>query len=190
MKRPTGYDLGNASSGSSIVLIAPGNLEDMTGYASKCRKLGIPYICDPGQSLTLWNRDLMKEWINGSMMLITNDYELEVIMDITGLEKNELLGMTEMIITTLGERGSLISTREKDISVPSAKVSAIMDPTGAGDAYRAGLLKGLSIGRDIEASARIGAVAAAYAVEKYGTQEHSYSFAEFSARYEKDFGQL
>ncbi|HYQ48774.1 MAG TPA: carbohydrate kinase family protein [Thermodesulfovibrionales bacterium] len=191
MKRATSFDLNSADPKSSVVLIAPGNLQDMTGYASRCRELGIPYICDPGQSLTLWDGELMREWIRGSMMLITNDYELEIIMKMTGLTKGEILGLAQMIITTLGEKGSLISRKGKqDRMIPSAKVTGILDPTGAGDAYRAGLLKGLAMNRDMEASAMMGAVAAAYAVEQYGTQEHSYTFEEFLSRYRDNFGEL
>lgn len=190
MKKATGYDLSAADPKSSVLLIAPGNLQDMTGYASRCRERGIPYICDPGQSLTLWNGELMREWIRGSMMLITNDYELEIIMKMTGLEKSDILGLTKMIITTLGEKGSLISREGEDSMIPAAKATDILDPTGAGDAYRAGLLKGLAMDRGIERSAMMGAVAAAYAVEKYGTQEHSYTFEEFVSRYRENFGEL
>jgi adenosine kinase len=173
-----------------MVLIAPGNLQEMTGYASLCRQEGIPYICDPGQSLTLWTGDQMREWIRGSMLLITNDYELEVIMKMTSMKKHEILGLTKMVITTLGEKGSLISTSDGDQLVPAAKAEAIMDPTGAGDAYRAGLLKGFVAGKDIETSARMGAVAASYAVEKYGTQEHNFSYQGFVERYRENFGEI
>jgi len=162
----------------------------MTGYASRCRELGIPYICDPGQSLTLWNGELMREWIRGSMMLITNDYELEIIMKMTGLKKSGILGLTKMVITTLGEKGSLISMAGEDRMIPAARVSDILDPTGAGDAYRAGLLKGLAMDRSIEQAAMMGAVAAAYAVEKYGTQEHGFTFDEFTSRFKDNFGEL
>ncbi len=190
MKKATSYDLSSADPRNSVVLIAPGNLQDMTGYASRCRDLGIPYICDPGQSLTLWTGELMREWIRGSMMLITNDYELEVIKKMTGMKKDDILGLTKMIITTLGEKGSLISVDGQDIPVPSAKVLEVLDPTGAGDAFRAGLLKGLAGRKNIDQAARMGAVAAAYAVEKYGTQEHVYTFGDFILRYKENFGEI
>ena len=190
MKRATSFDLGKADPKDSIVLIAPGNLEDMIGYAATCRKMGIRYICDPGQSLTLWTGEQLRDWIKGAMMLITNDYELEVIMKVTGLQKKELLGLTDMIITTLGEHGSLISGNGKDLQVPAAKVAEVLDPTGAGDAYRSGLLKGLAMGKDIETAARMGAVAATYAIEKYGTQEHHFTYEDFAARYRLNFGEL
>jgi len=190
MRQSTSYDLSAADPKDSVVLIAPGNLQDMIGYASICRVKGIPYICDPGQSLTLWTGEQMTEWIKGSMMLITNDYELEVIMKMTGMKKNDILGLTRMVITTLGDKGALISAEGQEISVPAAKVADVMDPTGAGDAFRAGMLKGLALNMGIEKAAKTGAVAAAYAVEKYGTQEHTYTFDEFSYRYKQNFGEL
>ena len=190
MKRATRFDLSSADPDNSIVLIAPGNLDDMIGYAATCRKMGIRYICDPGQSLTLWTGEQLKDWIKGAMMLITNDYELEVIMKLTGLKKADILSLTGLLITTLGEHGSLISGNGKDLQVPPAKVSEVLDPTGAGDAYRSGLLKGLALGRDLETAARMGTVAATYAIEKYGTQEHHYTYEDFVARYRLNFGDL
>jgi adenosine kinase len=111
-------------------------------------------------------------------------------MKTTGKDKQGLLGMTRTIITTLGEKGSLISTSEGERTVPAASIAAIVDPTGAGDAYRAGLLKGLALSKDIETAAKMGAVVAAYAVENYGTQEHSYTYEEFTVRYKSNFGEL
>lgn len=190
MKYPSGYQLDSEDPDNSLMLIAPGNIEDMMVYARQCKDKDIRYICDPGQSLSKWHsRDLL-EWIEGSMMLISNDYELEIIKRLTGLEKHQLLKLTETIITTLGEKGSIISTKEYIIEIPSIKTLDIIDPTGAGDAYRAGLLKGMVLGKDIQTAAKMGTVAAVYAIEKYGTQEHRYTFEEFSKRYEENFGEL
>ncbi len=189
MKYPSGYEFSDAGK-DAIALIAPGNLADMAEYARVCRSRGIPYICDPGQSLTAWEGTALAEWIDGSFCLISNDYELELIMDKTGRDKNRLLGMTTMIITTLGEKGSLISTADSGVSIPAARTGDVVDPTGAGDAYRAGLLKGIVTGKRIETAARMGAVAAAYAIENYGTQVHRYSQSDFSERYRENFGEL
>jgi adenosine kinase len=190
MKHPSEYSFDKTASAESIILIAPGNLQDMAVYADACRKKGIRYICDPGQSLTAWEGQALSEWINGSMALISNDYELELIMKMTGRDKKGLLKLTGMIITTLGEKGSVISTSECDLNIPIAKVGEVVDPTGAGDAYRSGLLKGFAMGRNIVTAARMGAVAAAYAIEKYGTQEHHYSYEDFVARYRDNFGDI
>lgn len=190
MKYPSGYEFKEANPEKSIALLAPGNLQDMMEYARVYKNKCIPYICDPGQSLTAWKPENLREWIDGSFMLITNDYELELVMKMTGMDKKALLEMTKTVITTLGEKGSLISTADGDTQIPAAKISEILDPTGAGDAYRAGLLKGLVTGMDMETSAKMGAVAAAYAIEKYGTQEHYFTYDEFVERYRSNFGEL
>ncbi|MHB8882913.1 MAG: carbohydrate kinase family protein [Thermodesulfovibrionales bacterium] len=190
MKFPTAYDFDGSSAGDILVLIAPGNLQDMIGYARKCREKKIRYICDPGQSLTQWTGEDLREWISGSHILISNDYELEMIMKIAGLSKNDLLRMTGSLITTLGEKGSLISTMGEETAVPAAQPGEVVDPTGAGDAYRSGLIKGLVSGRDLTTAAKMGAVAAAYAIEHYGTQEHRYTYDAFIRRYQENFGEI
>ena len=190
MKYPSGYSFHNADPKNSISLIAPGNLQDMVEYARICKEKGIDHICDPGQSLTQWEGNALREWLDGSLLLISNDYELELIMKITGMNKKGLLGLTKIIITTLGEKGSLITSAEFDVAIPAVKVHNVVDPTGAGDAYRAGLLKGIVLGRDIETSAKMGTVAAAFAIERYGTQEHHYTYEDFIARYKSNFGEL
>ncbi|NCO67714.1 MAG: carbohydrate kinase family protein [Nitrospirae bacterium CG_4_10_14_0_8_um_filter_41_23] len=190
MKYPSEYKFENADPGTSIGVIGPGNLQDMIKYARICKDKGINYICDPGQSLTQWEGKPLIEWLDGSMLLISNDYELEMIMKITGMDKKRLKGLTKIIITTLGEKGSLISNPDFDVSIPAPKVHDVVDPTGAGDAFRAGLLKGIVIGRNIETAAKMGTVAAAYALEKYGTQEHQYTYEDFVERYKSNFGEL
>jgi adenosine kinase len=190
MKHPSGYSFEDAEPGEALLHIAPGNLQDMIGYAETCRKKGIPYICDPGQSLSLWEKDNLREWLDGAMLLMSNDYELEIIMKITGMNKQDILKLVKTIITTLGDKGSLLSTADSAVSVPAAAAENVVDPTGAGDAYRAGFLKGIVTGRDMQTAAKIGAVTAVYAVEKYGTQEHSFTYGEFEERYRENFGEM
>jgi len=187
MKHPSEYDFSKAAPGDSIGLIAAGNLGDMAAYAEEYKRRGIPCICDPGQSLTAWAGGALRKWIEGSSILITNDYELDLVMKMTGMDREALLGLTETIITTLGEEGSIVVRRGSEVRVPAVKAGVVVDPTGAGDAYRAGLLKGLVTGRDLETAARIGSVVAAYAVENYGTQEHFFTYEEFLKRYESAF---
>jgi adenosine kinase len=186
MKHKSGYSFPSGAD-KAIGLIAPGNLGDMMEYAKYYKANRIDYICDPGQSLTAWDGNDLAEWIAGSAMLISNDYELELISKMTGQDKNELLGLTKTIITTLGEKGSIISTADGDTAVQAAQSKEVADPTGAGDAYRAGHLKGLVTGKDIETAAKIGAVTATYAIEKYGTQEHHFTLYEFKERYKANF---
>lgn len=190
MKYQAEYRLPKTNPEKSIMLIAPGNLQDMKDYAKECRSKSTPYICDPGQSLTQWDKDSLIEWIDGSMMLITNDYELEMVMNVTGKNRRDLLGLTKNIITTFGENGAMISATSSNISISAARTDTVVDPTGAGDAFRAGLLKGIATGKSIETSAKMGAVAAVYAVEKYGTQEHCYTYEEFNERCRSNFGEM
>jgi adenosine kinase len=190
MKYKSEYKFEKINPNDSIAIIAPGNLQDMMEYAGEYKKRGINYICDPGQSLTAWEKNALIEWIKGSTMLITNDYELEMVMNMTGLDKKGLLKLTKTIITTLGEKGSLISDGKSDINIPPAKVNEVLDPTGAGDAFRAGLLKGIVAGKDLQIAAKMGAVTATYAIEHYGTQEHSYTNKEFTERFRSNFGEM
>jgi len=190
MKFPSEYIFNNTGSYQAIGIISPGNLQDMIDYARAYKEKGIQYISDPGQSLTQWDGPTLRTWLDGSLILISNDYELEMIMKITGLDKKGLLNLTGTIITTLGENGSLISTSQSDLDILPAKAHTVVDPTGAGDGYRAGLLKGIVTGKDMETAAKMGSVVAAYAVEKYGTQAHSYTYDEFIERYRENFGEL
>ncbi|KAF0181789.1 MAG: adenosine kinase [Nitrospirae bacterium] len=188
MKRPARYDFSGADAANSIGIIAAGNLEDMAELAATYRHKRIPFICDPGQSLTAWTGDSLREWIDGCAILITNDYEFELVMKMTGLKREDLFSLAETVIITLGEKGSLIVTSDAEVPVPAAPVADVLDPTGAGDAYRAGLLKGMLMGRPLAVAGRMGAVASAYAIEQYGTQEHRFAWDDFSARYRAAFG--
>lgn len=180
------FDANNAQ--NSLAIIAPGNLEDMVGYSRIYKENKIPYIADPGQQIAALSGEQLVEIVTGSDMLICNDYELEMTIQKTGLGKSELLGRTRVLISTLGENGSLISNREQEVRIPAAKASRVLDPTGAGDAYRAGLLKGMVLGKDLVNAARMGATCASYAVECQGTQEHSFSEEEFWIRHRAAFG--
>lgn len=189
MKCSAAFDFSAADPKQSIGIIAAGNLKDMADYAAIYRERNIPFICDPGQSLTAWDGEALKKWISGAAILITNDYEFELVMKMTGLKREELLELTGTIITTLGEKGSLIVTRSSEIRLPVAPVSNVLDPTGAGDAYRSGLIKGMIMGKPLEIAGKMGAVASAYAIENYGTQEHRFDWNAFAERYQKSFGE-
>jgi adenosine kinase len=154
----------------------------MVNYPRLCKDKGIDYIFDPGQSLPMWDVQDLISSIDGCRILIVNDYELELIKNKTGLTKKELLGRAGTIITTLGEHGSQISTADGEIKIPVVQPSKVEDPTGAGDAYRGGLISGLTRGQDILQCARIGSVCASFAVEWYGTQEYHFTIEEFNKR--------
>ena len=188
MKYPSRYELDGTDPEKTLAIISPGNLEDMLTYSRRYQKLGIPYIFDPGQQIPIMPDDQLVEMMKGAEILISNDYELEMIIKATGLEKNEILEHVQAVITTLGESGSVVSSREGEEEIPVAKADQVTDPTGAGDAYRSGLLKGLAMGKDLLDAAMMGATCASFAVEIAGTQEHRFTRDQFWERHKKNFG--
>ena len=190
MKYPCQYDMGRIDSKDAIGIIAPGNVHDMVDHPKYYRERGIPYIFDPGQQIPALGGDNLKEAIHGAEILIVNDYELEMIMKATGMSKEDIVGQVGYLITTLGEKGSIVSCDDGDTTVGVVPAKEVLDPTGAGDAFRAGLLKGLSMGKTVAESCKLGATCATYAVEFKGTQEHSFTLEEFTERYESVFGPL
>jgi adenosine kinase len=183
MKHPARFQLDGVDPAQAFAIVAPGNLEDMQTYSRAFREAGIPYICDPGQNIPVFSSDQLLAMISGSAVLISNDYELEMVGKKTGLDKPGLLGRTEAIITTFGDKGSVVATAEREVSIPAVRADRVLDPTGAGDAYRAGLIKGLVSGRPLAEAARLGATCASFAVEHHGTQEHRFTESEFWQRY-------
>jgi adenosine kinase len=190
MKYPCLYGIDGAKPEETLAIVAPGNLEDMIAYPKSYRERNIPYIFDPGQSIPALSNDALIDALTGSKLFISNDYELEMVMRSTGMQKIELLKKTEAIITTLGEGGSLISTLQEDVPIPAVPAAQVLDPTGAGDAFRAGLIKGLVMGKNLVTAGRMGAVCAGFSVECQGTQCHRFSLEEFWNRYEANFGRI
>lgn len=182
MKFSTEYDFSALDPADCLAVVAPGNLDDMLGYPEIYKKIGLPYIFDPGQQIPWLDKNQMRGAITGAKMLITNDYELEMIMKTAEVSLDQLLTMTEVVITTLGEQGCRVRTATEYIDIPAAGVETVADPTGAGDAFRSGLIKGLVQGLDLDHAARLASTAAAYVVEQYGTQEHSYTLDQFTER--------
>ncbi len=182
MKYPSSLDFDKLNPRETIVIISPGNLEDMLNYPRFCKARGIDYIFDPGQSLPMLDAKELIHAIEGCRILISNDYELDMIISKTGLKKEALLRWADTIIVTMGELGSLVSTPDGEINIPAFKPKKVVDPTGAGDAYRGGLISGLVRGKSIEHCARMGSVCASFAVEFYGTQDYRFSPEEFNER--------
>lgn len=173
-----------------IAIISPNDPEAMVSHVKECQELGVPYIYDPGQQVIFLEGEAMIEAMRGSKVVIGNDYELGIIEKKTGLKPEDLLQYTEMVIVTRGEFGSNLITKERTVEVPVAKEKAVVDPTGGGDAYRAGIIKGLLNGYSLEQMGRVAALSATYCIENYGTQSHSYSPAEFEARYNENFSDV
>ena len=182
MRYSSALDFDQFKASKTMVIVSPGNLEDMVSYPRACKAKGIDYIFDPGQSLPMLDAKDLVQAIDGCRILICNDYELELIMSKTELDEGELLVRAGAIIVTMGELGSRVYTPDGEIRIPAAKPKQVVDPTGAGDAYRGGLISGLLRGKDIEESARMGSACASFAVECYGTQSYSFTMKEFEER--------
>jgi adenosine kinase len=153
----------------------------MSEYADECFKREIPFIADPGQGIPAFSDTELKDFITGAHVLVVNDYEWQMVQEKTGWTHKEFLGNVNFIIVTYGDQGSKIwsSTDATVLGIPAYKPKELVDPTGCGDAYRAGLMYGYQHDYDIEKSAHIGAWLAARCVEEKGTQNHKVSKTDF-----------
>ena len=173
-----------------LAIIAPNDPGAMVQYAEECRTLDIPFIFDPGQQCARMSGDELRDGVTGATIVIVNDYELELLRQKTGLGETEILGIARALIVTRGEHGSSVITAGGRIDVDAVTPERIVDPTGVGDAFRGGLMKGLALGLPYDTCARMGSVAATYALEHLGGQSHAYTWDEFRKRYEAHFGAL
>ncbi|MCC7123327.1 MAG: carbohydrate kinase family protein [Acidobacteria bacterium] len=174
----------------TIVIISPNDPGAMVQYAEECSTMGLRYIWDPGQQCARMEASQLVDGIDGAFMVICNDYEFELIRQKTGMSEADVLAKVQLLVITRGENGCTVLTRESSTNVPAVTPDRIEDPTGVGDAYRGGFMKGLAMGADYTTCARLGSVAATYALEHLGGTSHSYTWDEFKARYEKSFGPL
>ncbi len=188
MRYPSGYTFDGIRVDEALAIVSPGNIEDMLTYSRAFKDRGVPYIFDPGQTITALSGAQLAEMMTGAALLISNDYELEMIMKPTGFDRSAILRRAAGLITTLGEKGALLVTAAGETRIPAVPVARVADPTGAGDAFRAGLLKGLVTGRPLAVAARMGAVCASFAVECLGTQEHVFTLEGFWDRFHTSFG--
>jgi len=191
MKFPAAFDFDTLPE-QTIAIVSPGNLKDMCHFPQVFKQKEIPYIFDPGQSIPALDAEELVKSIEGSWILICNDYELELIMNKIGLTTGQLLERAEWLIVTKGEYGSVVMVKDngsiKRSEIPPVTPKAVCDPTGAGDAFRSGLIKGLVSGKDMIYAAKMGAVCAAYCVEVYGTQTYSFTQEAVEKRFAMTFG--
>ena len=173
---------------ADLVIISPNDPAAMSQYAEECRTIGIRYIFDPGQQCARMDGNELVDGVNGAFMVICNDYEFELIRQKTGLSERDILQRSRLLVITKGEHGSQVWTPEGEVVVPAVAPHRIEDPTGVGDAYRGGFMKGLAHDADPVVCAQLGSVAATYALEHLGGQSHAYTWAEFARRYEAHFG--
>ncbi len=169
-------------------IVSPDGKEAMVQHAAQFESAGIPFIFDPGQGLPMFSGDELLEVVDQAEILAVNDYEWQMVQDKTGHSSDDLSKRVDTLIVTKGGEGSEIYTQDGLIHVPAAKPKGIEDPTGCGDAYRAGILYGLEKGLDWETTGRIAATMGAYKIECSGPQNHSFTVEEFKARMEDNFG--
>lgn len=181
-------NLKKLASSKDLLLIGPSGAEGSMSFVRQAVKLGVPYIFDPGFILTQINNKDLKLGVENAKYLIGNDYEINIIK--TRIKNWKKIFSDKIIITTLGEKGAITETPKKTYRISAAKPLKIADPTGAGDAWRGGFLAGLKRGFDLQICGQMGSVAAAYAVENYGSQEHRFTKKAFENRYRQNFGSL
>lgn len=170
-----------------LVLIGPDNIQRMVHFINECQRLQIPYLFDPGQQLPQFSKEELQDAINAAKGVLVNEYELHLLMEKSGYTVKDIMKHVEFLITTLGEKGSLIETNAAKYEIPIAPPQKIIDPTGCGDAYRAGIIKGLKQDYNWEKTGRIAALMATYAIEHNGSQNHHFTMPKFWKRYEETF---
>ena len=175
---------------AAMVIISPNDPAAMVQYAEECRTLGIPFVWDPGQQCARMSGEELADGIEGAAIVICNDYEFELMKQKTGLDEDAIMSRAGALIVTRGEHGCTVREGRKTVSVPAVPPRAIVDPTGVGDAFRGGLLKGVALGAPLDVACRLGSVAAAYALEHLGGQSHAYTWEEFRVRYAAHFPAL
>lgn len=170
------------------VIISPNDPQAMVNHAEQCRELGIKFIYDPSQQLARIDRDEFMTSLDGASVLTVNDYELEMAKKLSGLDTNGLLEHVDAIVVTRGADGASVYTAAGVEHAPNAQAKAVVEPTGVGDAFRSGLLTGLTRGYDWPTTLRLANVAAVYVIEHVGTQNHQYTIDEYIQRYRENYG--
>jgi adenosine kinase len=174
--------------GVTIGMVSPDGRAGMIEHAQQFAEAGIPFIFDPGQGLPMFNGEDLKRFIDQATWVTVNDYEWQLTKERTGWDVADVTSRTKALIVTRGSEGSWIFTKDKQYEIPAAKPNAIEDPTGCGDAYRAGLLYGLLNDLDWETTGRIASLMGAIKIEKHGTQNHRFTRDEFEQRFKASFG--
>lgn len=169
-------------------VVAPNGREGMVSHARQFAEAGIPFLFDPGQGLPMFNGGDLMAFIDQASWVAVNEYEAALLEERTGHALERLAGRVEALIVTRGAQGSSIYTRGEEIAIPPARPEAVRDPTGCGDAYRAGLIFGLQRGLDWALTGRVASLMGAIKVAHPGTQNHRFDFAEFETRFRDAFG--
>ena len=174
--------------GVTFGVIAPDGREGMLAHSMQFAAAGIPVLFDPGQQLPRFDREELRGFIERSRWIAVNDYEAQLLRDRSGEDVAAIARRVEALIVTRGAQGSVIMTGGREIAIPAARAYAVIDPTGCGDAYRAGLVYGLMSGYDWETTGRIASLLGAIKIAHAGTQNHRFTAGEFADRFRAAFG--
>ena len=175
--------------GVDLAVVSPGDPGAMAAFCRECRDHGVPFLFDPSQQIVALSGEALREGARGASLLVVNEYELEMFCKKTGLGEGDLLDLAETVIVTRGGEGSEIRTGGEIVRIPVVPPDAVVDPTGVGDAFRSGLIKGMIHGLPWEVAGRMGSLAASYVLEHGGTQQHAYDLEAFVTRYCEVFGE-
>ena len=176
------------ATGIRLGVVAPDGRQGMIEHAAQFAAAGIPFLFDPGQGLPMFDGEALRAFIGQATWVAVNDYEASLLGERTGWTPEEIAGRVEALIVTRGGDGSWIYAQGMRHEIPPARPARVADPTGCGDAYRAGLLFGLQRGLDWPNTGRIASLAGAIKIEHHGTQQHGYDWATFAARFRDNFG--
>jgi adenosine kinase len=172
----------------ALGIIAPDGRQAMIEHAAQFVQAGIPFIFDPGQGLPMFGATELAQFIEQATWVTLNDYEWELLQQKTGMTAADIVAKVDALIVTRGAEGSVIHTRAGTLAVPAVKPRAVVDPTGCGDAYRAGLIHGLLHGLDWQTTGRTASLMGSIKIEARGPQNHEFTRAEFDRRYQDHFG--
>ena len=172
----------------AIGIVAPDGRQGMIDHARQFAAAGIPFIFDPGQGLPMFDGGELDTFLDQAAWVAVNDYEFQMLQQKTGCSPQDLATRVDALIVTRGGEGSVIHVGGRIVQIPSARPRAIIDPTGCGDAYRAGLLHGLMRGLDWELTGRLASLLGAIKIESRGTQNHRFTRTEFENRFAENFG--
>jgi adenosine kinase len=178
----------DAGPGITLGIVAPDGRQAMIEHAAQFAAAAIPFVFDPGQGMPMFGGDELKTFIRQARWVALNDYEWGMLQQKTALTAAEVAAQVEALVVTLGSAGSMIYTGGRTLNIPSAKPKAVIDPTGCGDAYRAGLIHGLLRGLDWETIGRTASLMGAIKIESRGPQNHYFTRTEFDQRYRENFG--
>jgi adenosine kinase len=178
----------SAAPGVKLGIVAPDGRQGMLDHAEQFTSAGIPYLFDPGQGLPMFDGEELRAFVTRATWVAVNDYEASLLSERTGWSAEAIAARVKALIVTRGGAGSWIYTDGQRQEIPAAKAAQLADPTGCGDAYRAGLLYGLQRGLDWSTTGRVASLAGAIKMEHHGTQQHHYDWATFAARFHQNFG--